>query len=77
MLVSLYVLNVLFYVLFVSIVSFYVLFVCKCALYYCHRVTTKLQLTNISYHIMSYQKYNIKVYVCLLIYTNMEVGFTR
>ena len=31
------------------IVLFYVLFVCKCVLYYCHRVATKLQLTNISY----------------------------
>jgi len=41
---------VLFYVLFVSIVLFYVLFVCKCVLYYCHRMTTQLQL-NISYHI--------------------------
>ena len=32
-------------------VSFSVLFVCKCVLYYCHRVATKLQLTNTSYHI--------------------------
>ena len=39
---------VLFYVLFVSIVLFYVLFVCICVLYYCHRVSTKFQLTNIS-----------------------------
>ena len=32
-------------------VLFYVLFVCKCVLYYCHRLATHLQLTNISYHI--------------------------
>ena len=32
----------------VCIVSFYVLFVCKCVLYYCHRVTTQLQITNMS-----------------------------
>jgi hypothetical protein len=33
----------------VSFVSFCVLFVCKCVLYYCHRVETELQLTNIPY----------------------------
>jgi len=36
---------------FCLIVSFCVLFVCKCVLYYCHRVATQLQLTNISYPI--------------------------
>jgi len=33
------------------IVLFYVLFVCKCVVCYCHRVSTELHLTNISYHI--------------------------
>jgi hypothetical protein len=37
----------------VGFVSFCVLFVCKCVLYYCHRVATQLQLTNISYHLVS------------------------
>jgi len=36
----------------VSTVFFYVLFVCKCVLYYCYRVSTQLQLTNVSYHII-------------------------
>ena len=35
---------------FCLIVLFCVLFVCKCVLYYCHQVSTPLQLTNISYH---------------------------
>ena len=38
---------VLFYVLFVLYCSMY----CLCVSVYCHRVTTQLQLTNISYHI--------------------------
>jgi hypothetical protein len=31
-----------------KLIVFYVLFVCKCILYYCHWVSTQLQLTNIS-----------------------------
>jgi len=38
---------------------FYVLLVCKCVLYYCHRVTTQLQLTNVCYNI----SYNIATLV--------------
>ena len=37
------------------IVLFCVLFVCKCVLYYCHRVSTHLQLTNIS------------IFICILV----------
>jgi hypothetical protein len=40
-------------------VSFCVLFVCKCVLYYCHRVATQLQLTNITYIIYRIVSYII------------------
>ena len=40
-----------FFVLYIFCFVLYVLFGCKCVLYYCHRVTTQLQLINISYHI--------------------------
>ena len=42
------------YTYIVCFVSFCVLFVCKYVLYYCHRLATLFQLTNI-YHIVSYQ----------------------
>jgi hypothetical protein len=47
---------VLFYVFLFSVVLRNVcVCVCKCVLYYCHRVATQLQLTNISYHITLHQ----------------------
>jgi len=44
------------------VVLFYVLFVCKRVLYYCHRVSTQLQLTNVPYYT---SKYVVYVYVVL------------
>ena len=52
---------VLFCILFVYM-SFCVLFVCKCVLYYCHRVATQLQLTNISISYKLTSEQNVCIY---------------
>jgi hypothetical protein len=56
---------VFFYVLFVLCRSVYCL-CCKCALYYCHRVATQLQFTNISYHITIIDSSCTKLYFHML-----------
>ena len=58
---------VLFYVLFVLCRSVYCVCVCVCVLYYCHRLATQLQLTNISYHIKTSLK-NARILWQLLLF---------
>jgi len=57
---------------FCSVYSVCVLFVCKCVLYYCHRVSSHLQLTNTLYiiyiaeHCTSYQRCCYSLHRCVL-----------
>jgi hypothetical protein len=66
----------------VFIVLFCVPLVCKCVLYYCHWVSTQLQLTNIiSYHFTKLNSNFIKaatdVNACLWIRWRMALNFCR
>jgi hypothetical protein len=57
--------------IFCFVVLFYVLFVCKCVLYYCHRVSTQLQLTNISILICVCRIYKVGCLICVHVEVQM------
>jgi hypothetical protein len=66
------------------IVLFGVLFLCKCVLYYCHQVLTKLQLNiyyiilyNIIYHIIYYISYHVIYLLYQCTYTWQQIWFSR
>ena len=70
---TLIVMYVLFWV-FRFIVLFCASFVCKCVLYYCHRVSTQLQLTNVYHIIYLLRKLRkdaatLRQYFCLILQT--------
>ena len=54
--ICIFIVSPIFMYSYCYVVPFCVLFVCKCVLYYCHRVLTQLQLTNI--YTISYIKRN-------------------
>ena len=67
-----YVCSVLY---FLFVVLFCILLVCKCVLYCCYWLSTKLQLTNMSYHIrktvLSVDKKNqLDVTFCILYFSS-------
>ena len=40
-------------------ILFHCVVLCKCILYYCHRVSTKFQFTNVSYHHHHHHKHEV------------------
>ena len=49
--------------------------VCKCVLYYCHRVATQLQFTNISYRIVPY--HSISLFFFIYAYVSQAVSLAQ
>jgi len=72
---------IVMYVLFCTIcfiLLFYVLFLCKCVLYYCRRVSTQLQLTNVSsYHMLEIEDPNYSCSCMLGIFDEASQQYTR